>query len=86
MHKTVYIVDKVYVRMYIYLYTYTLMYSFHTHVIRPKRRKYSKAFFYLSNQTLLVLMKHEVLVFKVFGAGLHKLIHFNSWTLPLYFT
>ena len=78
MHKTVYIVDKVYVRMYIYLYTYTLMYSFHTHMIRPKRRKYSKAFFYLSNQTLLVLMKHEVLVFKVFGAGLHKLIHFNS--------
>ena len=45
-----------------------------------------KLFFYLSNQTLLVLMKHEVLVFKVFGAGLHKLIHFNSWTLPLYFT
>ena len=38
------------------------------------------------NKNLLVLMKHEVLVFKVFGGGLHKLSHFNSRISTLDFT
>ena len=63
------------------------MYSLHIPVIRPKRRKYNKFFFFhLNNQTFLALMKHEVLVFKVFSVGLHKLIHYNSRTSALDFT
>ena len=47
---------------------------------------YIYIFFHLSNKNLLVLMKHEVLVFKVFGGGLHKLSHFNSRISTLDFT
>ena len=35
-------------------------------------------FFNLNNETSLVLMKHEVLVFKVFSGDLQKPSHFNS--------
>ena len=34
---------------------------------------------------LLVPMKHELLAFKVFGGGLHKLSHFNSRIITLVF-
>ena len=47
-------------------------------------------FFYLNNQISLypwnIRWKHEVLVFKVFGGGLHKLSHFNLWAFTLDFT
>ena len=43
-------------------------------------------FFHLNNQTSVVLMKYEVLVFKVFSSGLHKLSHFNSQISTLGFT
>ena len=42
--------------------------------------------FHVNHQTSLVLMKHEVLYFKVFGGGLHKLSHFNSWISAFDFT
>ena len=59
---------------YIYIYIYAILYI------------YIYIFFHLSNKNLLVLMKHEVLVFKVFGGGLHKLSHFNSRISTLDFT
>ena len=34
-------------------------------------------YFHLNNQTSLVLMKHEVLVFKVFGSDLHEVIGYR---------
>ena len=43
-------------------------------------------FFHLNNQTSLVLMKREVLVFKVFGSDLHEVSHFNSRISALVFT
>ena len=64
-------------------YIYIFVYSLFIRVMRPCRRKYNKFFFHLNNKNSLVLMKHEDLVFKLFGGGLHKRSHFNSWTSTL---
>ena len=61
-------------------YIYIFVYSLFIRVMRPCRRKYNKFFFHLNNKNSLVLMKHEDLVFKLFGGGLHKLSHGHQWT------
>ena len=43
-------------------------------------------FLHLNNQASLILTKHEVLIFKVFGSGPSKLSHFNLWISTLDFT